>query len=131
MLVTFGALSAFRKSFILFGSTHIWYRILTIKAGLYRYANTNAACENDAYVYVGKFVNCSAFAEAADWPYINVLYTNSLWCTDSRRIAFGCSPNVRHTNAVCLASGIHLHRTFASFSNVAFAFCSRSDVNAA
>ncbi len=44
-----------------------------VKAGLHRYANTNAACKNDAYVHVGKFVNCSAFAEAANLPYINVL----------------------------------------------------------
>ncbi len=26
------------------------------------------ACKNDAYVYVGKFVHCSAFAEAANGP---------------------------------------------------------------
>ncbi len=31
-------------------------------------ANVNAACEKDAYVYVGKFVHCSAFAEAANRP---------------------------------------------------------------
>ncbi len=31
-------------------------------------ANMNAACENDAYVYIGKFVHCSAFAEAANRP---------------------------------------------------------------
>ncbi len=37
-----------------------------LKAGLHRYANTNAACGKDAYVHVGKFVNCSAFAEAAN-----------------------------------------------------------------
>ncbi len=48
----------------------------SIKAGLHR--NANAACENDTYVYVGKFVDCSAFAKAANQPYINVLYTNSL-----------------------------------------------------
>ncbi len=35
-------------------------------------------------------------------PYINVLYANSLWCTDSWRIAFGCSPNVHHTAECCL-----------------------------
>ncbi len=29
--------------------------------------------------------------------YMKVLYANSLWCTDSRRIAFGCSPNIHHT----------------------------------
>ncbi len=39
---------------------------MCVKAGLHRYANTNAACENDAYVLVGKFVNCSAFAEATN-----------------------------------------------------------------
>ncbi len=49
---------------------------LRMKAGLHR--NANAACENDAYVYVGKFVDCWAFAEAANRPYINLLYANSL-----------------------------------------------------
>ncbi len=47
------------------------------KAGLHRNANTNAACENNAYVHAGKFVDCSAFAEAANRPYINILYANS------------------------------------------------------
>ncbi len=47
-----------------------------LKASLHR--NANAACENDVYVYVGKFVDCWAFAEAANRPYINVLYANSL-----------------------------------------------------
>ncbi len=36
------------------------------KAGLHRNANVNAAYENNAYIYVGKFVHCSAFAEAAN-----------------------------------------------------------------
>ncbi len=74
----------------------------TIKAGLHRNANTNVACKNNAYAHVGKFVDCSAFAEAANRPYINVLYANSLWRTDSRRITFGCSPNIRHTAECCL-----------------------------
>ncbi len=74
--------------------------ICIIKAGLHR--NTNTACENDAYVHVGKFVDCSAFAEAANRPYINVLYASSFWCTDSQRIAFGCLPNVRHKAECCL-----------------------------
>ncbi len=30
--------------------------------------NVNAACENDVYVYVGKFVHCSALAEAGNRP---------------------------------------------------------------
>ncbi len=76
--------------------------IMRVKAGLHRYGNTNAECDKDAYVHVGKFVNCSAFAETANWPYINVLYANSLWCTDSQRIAFGCSLNIRHTAECCL-----------------------------
>ncbi len=33
-----------------------------IKTGLHR--NANVACENNAYVYVGKFVDCWAFAKA-------------------------------------------------------------------
>ncbi len=60
------------------------------------------ACENDVYVYVGKFVDCSVFAEAANRPYINVLYANSPWCTNSQRIAFGCLPNVRCMAECCL-----------------------------
>ncbi len=59
-------------------------------------------CVNNAYVYVGKFVDFLAFAEALNRPYINVLYMNSLWCTDSRRTAFGCSPNVCRTAECCL-----------------------------
>ncbi len=90
----------------------------TLKAGLYRNANTNAACENDAYVYVGKFVDCSAFAEAANWPYINVLYANSLWCTNSRQITFGCSRNVRHTAECCLP---RLRNTSTSNIRIVFA----------
>ncbi len=89
-----------------------------VKEGLHR--NANAACENDAYVHVDKFVDCSAFAEAANWPYINVLYANSLWCTDSWRIAFGCSPNIRHTAECCLP---RLRNT--STSNVRIVFACR------
>ncbi len=96
-----------------------WY-LEILKAGLHRNANTNAACENDAYVHVGKFVNCSAFAEAANWPYINVLYANSLWCTDSRRIAFGCLPNVCHTAECCLP-----RLRIMSTSNVCIVFACR------
>ncbi len=70
---------------------HFWQHSFLFNAGLHRNANTNAACENDAYVHVGKFVDCSAFAKTANWPY------NSLWCTDSRRIVFACLPNVCHS----------------------------------
>ncbi len=45
---------------------------------------------------------CSAFAKAANRPYINILYANSLWSTDSRRIAFGCLQNVHRTVECCL-----------------------------
>ncbi len=97
-----------------------FWRYFGFKAGLHQNANTNAACENDAYVHVGKFVDCLAFAEAANRPYIKVLYTNSLWCTDSRRIAFSCSPNVRHTAECCLS---RLRNT--STSNVRIVFACR------
>ncbi len=50
----------------------------------------------------GTFVHFSAFAEAANRPYINVSYANSLWYTDSWRTAFGCSPNIHHTAECCL-----------------------------
>ncbi len=105
---------------------------LRLKAGLHRNANTNAACENDAYVHVGKFLDCSAFAEAANRPYINVLYANSLWCTDSWRKAFGCSPNVHHTAKCCLPrlrnmSTLNVHIVFAYRVRILFAFrCKRS-----
>ncbi len=95
---------------------------ISLKAGLHQNANTNAACENDAYVHVCKFVDCSAFAEAANRPYINVLYANSLWCTDSRRIAFGCLPNVRHTAECCLP---RLRNTSTSNVQIVFACCIR------
>ncbi len=36
---------------------------------------------------------------------------------------------VAQPNDVCFASVTHLHRMFASFSNAAFAFCSRANVN--
>ncbi len=42
----------------------------------------------------GTFLHCLAF--------INVLYANSLWNTNSWLIAFGCSPNIRHTAKCCL-----------------------------
>ncbi len=95
-------------------------QFLFVKAGLHWNANMNAACENDAYVHVSKFVDCSAFAEAANRPYINVLYANSLWCTDSQRIAFGCLPNVCHTAECCLP---RLRNT--STSNVRIVFSCR------
>ncbi len=38
----------------------------SVKAGLHQNTNTNAACVNDAYVHMGKFVDCSAFAEEAN-----------------------------------------------------------------
>ncbi len=83
----------------------------------------NVACENDAHVHVGKFVDCSAFAEAANRPYINILYANSLWCTDSRWIAFGCLPNIRHTAECCLP---RLRNTSTSNVRILFAFrCKR------
>ncbi len=42
----------------------------------------------------GTFIHCSAFAEASNRPYINILNVNSLWSTDSRLIEFCCLPNV-------------------------------------
>ncbi len=87
-----------------------------VKTGLHR--NTNAACENDVYIHVCKFVDCSAFAEAANRPYINILYANSLWCTDSQQIAFGCSLIVRHTAECCLP---RLRNTSTSNVRIVFA----------
>ncbi len=77
-----------------------------LKLGLHLHANEmrtqmTHVDKRQGRTYV-TFVHCLAFAEATNRPYINVLYANSLWCTDSRRIAFGCSPNVRHTAKCCL-----------------------------
>ncbi len=100
--------------------TVIYCSSFRVKAGLHR--NVNVACENDAYVYVSKFVDRWAFAEAANRSYINVLYTNSLWCTDSRRIAFRCSPNIRRTAKCCLP---RLRKTSTSNVHIIFACCIR------
>ncbi len=69
----------------------------------------------------GTFVHCLALVEAANRPYINILYTNSLWSTDSQQIAFGCSPNIRR---IAECSVTHLHWKMASFSHAAFRLCS-------
>ncbi len=59
------------------------------------------ANERRGRMYV-TFVHWSALVEAANRPYINILYANSLWSTDSWWIAFGCSLNVRRTAECCL-----------------------------
>ncbi len=71
-----------------------------LKPGLH--LNTNNTCGWESKQNVCTFVHRSAFAEAANQPYINVLYANFFWCTDSRRIAFGYSPNTRRTAECCL-----------------------------
>ncbi len=63
--------SCTRKMNVLQRLANIFYgaetsSLISIKVGLHRNANTNVACENDAYVHVGKFEDCSAFAEAAN-----------------------------------------------------------------
>ncbi len=50
----------------------------------------------------GSLVHCSAFAEASNRAYINVLNLNSLRGTASRWIAFGCLPNVRRIVECCV-----------------------------
>ncbi len=58
----------------------------------------------------GTFVHCLAFAQASNWPYINVSNANPLWSTDSQQIVFGCLPNVvAQPNAVCLTLVTRLH----------------------
>ncbi len=91
---------------ILFSRVYIWMRM--------KYMD-----EKRGRMY-GTFIHCSAFAEAANRPYINVLYTNSLWSTDSRQIAFGCSLNVHRTAKCCLP---YLGNTFTL--NDGFIFASR------
>ncbi len=103
-------------------------------------ANVNAVCENDVYVYVGKFVHCLDFAMAVNRP-----------CSQAPVI-----PNVKKKkHIVCefllkyrhLADSIRLFAECSSHSRMLFASpqeyiyiershhfcmpCSRSDVNAA
>ncbi len=102
-----------------------------VKLGLHLNANgtwmqTTHADESWGRIY-GTFIHCSAFAEAANRSYINVLYTNSLWCTDSRWIAFNCSLNIRHTAECCLSrlgntSTLNDGFVFACRIRVLFAF---------
>ncbi len=116
----------------LYSLVTVFHSLITVfyspQVGLYRNAKTRRRhVKNDVYVHVDKFVDCSAFAEAANRPYINVLYANSLWCTDSRRIAFGCSPNVCHTAKCCLprlrnTSTSNVRIVFACHIRVLFAF---------
>ncbi len=79
---------------------------LKVKTGLHLHANGMRITHVDVRrgKMYGTFVHCSAFAEAANRPYINLLYVNFLWCTDSRRIVFGCLPNVCRTAECCLPS---------------------------
>ncbi len=75
----------------------------------------------------GTFVHCSTFAETANRPYINVSYANSLWCTNSRRIAFSCSSNIRRMVECCLPrigniSTLNDGFVFAFRNRVLFAF---------
>ncbi len=67
----------------------------------------------------GTFVHCSAFAEAANRPYINILYANSLWNTDSWWIAFGCLPNICRTAECCFP---HLGNTSTLNDGFVFAW---------
>ncbi len=75
--------------------------------------NANTAGENNANIWCGTFVHCSASAEATNWPcsqaikwivclHLNVSYANSLWSTDSWQIAFGYSLNIRRIAECCL-----------------------------
>ncbi len=78
-----------------------WYCIaLRLKPGLHLHANVNDACGQSRGRMYSTFVHYLAFAEAANRPYINVLYANSLWCTDSWQIALGCLPNIRRIAAL-------------------------------
>ncbi len=75
----------------------------------------------------GTFVHCSAFTEAANRSYINVLNVNSLWSTDSWKIVVGCLPNIQHTSACCLprlsnTSTLNDHFVFICPIRVLFAF---------
>ncbi len=76
--------------FLLLSQVYIWMR-----------TQTTYVEERWSRMY-GTFVHCSAFAEAANRPNINVLYANSLWSTESRQIAFGCSQNICRTAECCL-----------------------------
>ncbi len=74
-------------------------------------------------------VNCSAFAEAANRPHINVLNANFLWSTNSQWIVFTYLLNVRHPAGCCLprlgiisTSNIHFIFACCIHIRVLFAF---------
>ncbi len=74
-----------------------------LKPGLHLHTNrmrmqTTHVDESWCRMY-GTLIYCLAFTEAANRPYINVLYGNFFWYTG---IAFGCLPNVRRTAECCL-----------------------------
>ncbi len=105
--------------FCCFGGEQVYFMLSQV------YICTRMECEceqrmqtrAEAECMVHTFVHCLAFAEAANRPYSNILYGNSLWYTDSRRIAFGCLPNIHRTAEYCL-----LHLVNISTSNIHIVF---------
>ncbi len=98
----------------------------------------NAACENDAYVHVSKFVDCLAFAEAErivrEFPLMYRQSRDSIWLfaehLSHSQMLFALSQEYVYIERS------HRFRMPHSCSVrvrvlLAFAFCSRSDVNAA
>ncbi len=91
-------------------------------------AGFTSACErntNDAWGRAARqnvWYILTLFVEAANRSYINVLYTNCLWCTDSRWIAFSCLPNIRRTAEYLLPS---LCNTSTSNIRIIFECCVR------
>ncbi len=115
--------------------TQLWFTLLELTnqrvchfklSWVYIWTRTTYAEARRGRMY-GTFVHCSAFAEASNRPYINVLNANSLRSTDNRWIMFGCSPNIRCTTECCLPlihnmSILNDHFIFACHIRILFAF---------
>ncbi len=72
---------------------------VSLKPGLHLHANGTwtDACGRERSRMYGTFVHCLAFTEAANRPFINVLYENFLWCTDRQQhSAVHRTSNIKH-----------------------------------
>ncbi len=95
-----------------------------ISSRVHIWMGTTHADESRGRMY-GTFVHCLAIAKEANRPYINILYANSLWCTDSWQIAFSCSPNVFRTGECRLP---RIGNTSTLNNGFVFACCIRACV---
>ncbi len=73
------------------------------------------------------FVHSSAFAEASNRPYINIMNVNSLWSTNGRWMVFGYWPNVCRIGECCFSrlcnmSTLNNRFVFACHIRILFTF---------